>query len=87
MELAHELLVLAPVAISALVDNSAFLQQALDNQLNSELRALEILDAQRQVLEIYEDSNFWFVIHSGILAGCSGGAVLAASRAGATIPI
>ena len=54
VELAHEVLVMAPVAIGALEDDAARLEQPLEHELDLEPALLVLLDAEREVLEIDE---------------------------------
>jgi hypothetical protein len=54
VELADVAAVLAPVAVGALVDDPPLLEQALQDQVDGEAPALEVLGAQRQVLEVNE---------------------------------
>ena len=54
VELLHGILVVAPIAIGTFVDNSAFLQQPFEDQLNLELPGLHVSNADSQVLEIHE---------------------------------
>ncbi len=63
VELAHGVLVVAPVAVGPLVDDAALLQQPLQHQLDLELAGLHVADADGQVLEIDEDGNQRFFGH------------------------
>jgi hypothetical protein len=54
VELAHEVLEPAPVAISALEDDTAALQQSLEHQLDVETAFLVLLGSEREILEVDE---------------------------------
>src|SRR3990172_622193 len=63
MKLLYGILVVAPIAIGTFVDNSAFLQQPFQDQLNLKLPGLHISNTDDQVLEIYEYGDYRFFIH------------------------
>ena len=60
VEVAHDVAVVAPVAVGALVDDAALLEQALRAPGRRETGGLHVAHAEREVLEVDEDGDQWF---------------------------
>ena len=61
MKLAYRATIIAPVAVSALEHDAAFLQQALEHQLDAKVILAHVAHAEGEILEVHEDGYERFV--------------------------
>jgi hypothetical protein len=71
-------LVIAPIAVRTLKDNSAFLQKPFEGHLDLEVPGLHLPNADSKVLKVYEYGDKWFLGHGvSLFFLCNAGFVLA----------
>ncbi len=61
VELAYRPAVVAPVAVRALENDAALLQQPLQNELDLKLLAPHVTNTESEILEIHENGDKWFI--------------------------
>ncbi len=61
MKLAYRASIVAPVAVGTLEHDAAFLQQALEHQVDAKVLVPHVAHTEREILEIHEYRYEWFI--------------------------
>jgi len=61
MKLAYRATIVAPVAVSTLEHDAAFLQQPFEYQLDAKVILAHVAYTEGEILEVHEDGYEWFV--------------------------